>query len=246
MPGVNGFSCLREWCHHLISFTKAILSKGLLSSCSKTGLAELGEFFWCHFLLWLTSVYLWLFWFSYWEADEYSVTSPVRSLAYSSMCHFALKQCTEMSLRGLQTLSVATAVELRGSPCGAAFVCVQCCLAAWVLRRFPQRWSFSICCPTFAGRGTDRVGRRPPGFLGIHLSFRFAWHWLTNGLIFFLGLVKESCQLPSSSQRTLLGVKSCWFGSCLLIVPCVINTRRRLVAVLVFLLEDSWIWWWRG
>ena len=109
MPDVNCFSWFWEWYHHWISYTEAVLSKGCLSLCSKTGLPELGEFFWCHFLLWLTSVYLWLFWFSCWAVDEYSSVSPIRSLAFSSICHFALKQRAEMSLQGLQTLYVATA-----------------------------------------------------------------------------------------------------------------------------------------
>lgn len=29
------------------------------------------------------------------------------------------------------------------------------------------------------------------GFPGIHLSFRFAWHWLTDGLILFWGSQKS-------------------------------------------------------
>lgn len=53
---------------------------------------------------------------SCWAVDEYSSASPIRSLAFSSICHFALKQRAEMSLQGLQTLYVATAMELRDSP----------------------------------------------------------------------------------------------------------------------------------
>lgn len=135
--------------------------------------------------------------------SQFSV--PGTPLGHSSMRHFTLKHsgdglhCTWPQLWSSET-----------SSWGAAFVCVvrtaqQCpsCVIPCVL-------VLSHLLSHFLSKGTDRAERRRSGFPRICPSFRFAQHWLKDDLIFFPGLVKESCQQPSS-QPTLPGAKSCYF-----------------------------------
>lgn len=146
------------------------------------------------------------FWFSCWETDEYSPVSPIRSLSCSSVCHFTLKLCAEMSLWGLHALYTATALEHRDCPEELP----RCALAA-LFRNAGSCVSFWMPVTShlllhFLDTSTDRVGRITLGYPGIHPSFRLAWYWLKNDLISFRGLVRV-LSVPLLSQPTLPGVK---------------------------------------
>lgn len=88
------------------------------------------------------------------------------------------------------------------------------------------------------------------GFPGIHLSFRFAWHWLTDGLILLSGAPQKVVAASFFRPATLQGVSLVWFNLafCLCLVqlansemsPEKMSPERCSEDVLVFLLEDSW------
>lgn len=201
-PDSHCFNCFWTWCHHLVSHL--VQNTLIFMQQNRPGRIR-------HVLLTLLSALidfrlslsgsLVLLLGSRWS--QFSV--PGTPLGHSSTRHFTLKhfgdglRCTWPQRWSSETPSW-----------GAAFVCV--------VRTAQQRPScVSPCVPVlshllshFLSEGTDRAGRRRSGFPRICPSFRFTQHWLKDDLIFFPGLVKESCQQPSS-QPTLLRVKPCCF-----------------------------------
>lgn len=102
---------------------------------------------------------------------------PARPLSYGSIRHFTLKHCAEMSLRGLRTSYVATALELR-SLWGAAFAWVVRILTSGILDRSLHVGPFPSAAPLSQAKAPTGLGEERQDSRGsAHLSGLLVTGW---------------------------------------------------------------------